>query len=58
MKITILDFSNNIVYIFPYDKNIYDNAEDFFDGYYAKMYGLVESNCHYMVSSELQLKII
>lgn len=58
MKITILNFFNGIVYIFPYDENIYDNVEDFFESEYAEIYKLVESNCQYMVSSELQLKII
>lgn len=58
MKITILDFCEGITYIFPYDKNIYDNAEDFFTSDYAKEYNLHEANCHYMVSQEAIIKII
>ena len=53
MKITILDFSTAEVFIFPYDTNIYDDAEDFFDSPYAEEYGLRESNCQYMVSDSL-----
>jgi hypothetical protein len=58
MKITILDFSTGEVFIFPYDEYSYDNAEDFFDSPYAEEYGLRESNCQYMVSENLSLKII
>ncbi len=58
MKITILDFSTAEVFIFPYDADIYDDAEDFFDSPYAEEYGLRESNCQYMVSEQLSLKII
>jgi hypothetical protein len=58
MKITILDFSTGEVFIFPYDVNIYDDAEDFFDSSFAEEYGLRESNCQYMVSETLLLKII
>lgn len=58
MKITILDFSTGEVFIFPYDENIYEDAQDFFEGAYAEQYGLQESNCQYMVSEQLALQII
>lgn len=58
MKITILDFSTGEVFIFPYDENIYDDAQDFFEGAYAEEYGLREGDCQYMVSESLALKII
>lgn len=58
MKITILDFSTGEVFIFPYDKNIYDYAQDFFESEYAEEYGLSEGNCQYMVSDSLILKIL
>ncbi len=58
MKITILDFSTGEVFIFPYDENIYEDAQDFFDSPYAEDYGLRETNCQYMVSETLALKII
>jgi hypothetical protein len=58
MKITILDFSSGEVFIFPYDKNIYDNAEDFFNSSYCQERGIREKNCQYMVSDHLTLQII
>lgn len=57
MKIVILDFSTGEVFIFPYDENIYDNAEDFFDGPYCEERGIRETNCQYMVSDSLTLQI-
>ncbi len=57
MKITILDFSTGEVFIFPYDENIYEDAQDFFDSPYAEEFGLQESNCQYMVSETLTLQI-
>lgn len=58
MKITILDFSTAEVFIFPYDENIYNNAEDFFDSEYCTEKGIRETNCQYMVSDHLTLQII
>jgi hypothetical protein len=58
MKITILDFSTAEVFIFPYDENIYDNAEDFFESAYCTERGIRETNCQYMVSDHLILQIL
>lgn len=57
MKITILDFSTGEVFIFPYFEEVYEDAQDFFEGAYAEEYGLTEGNCQYMVSDTLNLKI-
>lgn len=57
MKITILDFSTGKVHVFPYNEKMYDNVEDFFDSEYCKDKGIKESNCQYMVSSNLTLHI-
>lgn len=58
MKITILDFSTAKVFIFPYDENIYDNAEDFFESAYCTEREIRETNCQYMVSDHLILQIL
>lgn len=58
MKIIILDYNNGETYIFPYDENIYDNAEDFFESEYCKERGLKESNCNYMVVHNLKINVI
>ena len=58
MKIIILDFSTAEVFIFPYNENIYNNAEDFFDSEYCTNRGLRETNCQYMVSDHLILQIL
>jgi hypothetical protein len=57
MKITILDFSTTEVFIFPYDENIYDDVEDFFDSAYCTDRGIRKTNCQYMVSDNLTLQI-
>jgi hypothetical protein len=57
MKIIILDFSTGEVFVFPYDENIYDNAEDFFESDYCKEIGIRETDCQYMVSDNLTLQI-
>lgn len=57
MKITILDFSTGEVFIFPYDENIYEDAQDFFDSEYCTERGITQSNCEYMVSDTLTLQI-
>ncbi len=57
MKIIILDFSTSEVFIFPYDENIYENSEDFFDSAYCEELGLRETNCQYMVVDQLKLQI-
>ena len=57
MKITILDFSTGEVFIFPFDENIYEDAQDFFDSAYAEEHGLREGECQYMVSDTLTLQI-
>jgi hypothetical protein len=56
-KIIILDFSTAEVFIFPYDENIYDNAEDFFESAYCEEKGIRETNCQYMVTDDLKLQI-
>ena len=58
MKITILDFSTGEVFIFPYDESIYEDAQDFFDSEYCTDRGIRETNCQYMVSETLALKVI
>jgi len=58
MKIIILDFSTGEVFIFPYDENIYDNAEGFFDSAYCTEKGIRETNCQYMVSDNLNIQIL
>ena len=50
-KIVILCYLSSKVFVFNYDENIYDNAEDFFESELAKEYELQESNCQYMVVS-------
>jgi hypothetical protein len=57
MKIIILNFATAEVFIFPYDENIYDNCEDFFDSPYCEELGLRESDCQYMVVDNLKLQI-
>lgn len=57
MKIIILDFSRGEVFVFPYNENIYDNAEDFFESDYCKDKGIRETDCQYMVVDELRLQI-
>jgi hypothetical protein len=57
MKIIILDFSTSEVFVFPFDENIYDNAEDFFDSEYCLEKGIRETNCEYMVSDNLNIQI-
>jgi hypothetical protein len=57
MKITILDFSTGEVFIFPYDENVYEDAQDFFDSEYCTDRGINLSNCEYMVSDTLTLQI-
>lgn len=57
MKIIILDFSTGKVFVFPYDENIYDNAEDFFDSDYCLDEDIRETNSQYMVVKNLTLNI-
>ena len=57
MKITILNFSTGEVFIFPYDENIYEDAQDFFDSEYCTERGIIEEDCQYMVSDMLTLQI-
>jgi len=57
MKIIILEFSTTEVFVFPYDENIYDNAEDFFDSAYCTEKGIRETNCQYMVLDNLNIQI-
>jgi len=57
MKIIILDFSTTETHVFPYDENIYDNSEDFFDSAYCKELGIRERDCQYMVVEDLTLQI-
>jgi hypothetical protein len=58
MKIAILDFSTGELFIFPFDNELYDDASDFFNGPEASDYCLTESNCQYMVSDDLKIRIL
>ena len=57
-KIIILDFSTAEVHVFPYDVNVWENAEDFFIGL-AETTGhyFTESNCQWMIVDELNIQI-
>lgn len=58
MKITILDFSTGEVFVFPFEDDLYEDASDFFSGPEANDYELNESDCQYMVSTDLKLRIL
>lgn len=53
-KIIILDFGTGKVDIYPYDENVWENAEDMTDedGNY-----ILNSNCQWMIQDKLNLKI-
>jgi hypothetical protein len=57
MKIVILDYNTDIVYVFPYDEILYEDGTDFFNSDYCKSRGILESNCEYMISNNLTLQI-
>lgn len=59
-KIIILDFNSTVTHIFDFNENIYNNEEiqDFLDAINSEydLY-LKESECQWMITDELKLKI-
>jgi hypothetical protein len=58
MKIIILDFSTAEVHVFPYDKNVWSDPEDFIEDMNENgPVALSLSNCQYMIVDNLQIQI-
>lgn len=57
MKIIILNFKTKEVFIFPYDENIYEDGESFFESEYCRELDIRLKDCNYMVVDELNIKI-
>jgi len=53
-KIIILDFGTGKVDIYPYDINVWENAEDMTDEYGNY---LIDSNCQWMIVDDLKIEI-
>ena len=56
-KIIILCFITTEVFVFPFDENIYENAQDFFSSEECEELGLKERDCQYMVTDDLRIII-
>ena len=57
-KIIILDFSTAEVHVFPYDKNIWDDGEDFIEDENENGdIALSLSNCQWMIVDDLKIEI-
>jgi hypothetical protein len=57
-KIIILDFSTAEVHVFPYDENVWTDAEDFItDENENGSIALSLSNCQWMIVDDLNIQI-
>lgn len=56
-KIIILCFSTAEVFVFPFDENIYEDAQDFFSSEECEELGIKETDCQYMVTNDLRIII-
>ena len=57
-KIIILDFSTAEVHVFPYDENVWTDAEDFItDENENGSIALSLSNCQWMITDNLNIQI-
>lgn len=54
-KIIILDFESGEVLVYPYDENIWEDAEDFMS---SEEVDINHNNCQWMIVDELQIKIM
>lgn len=56
-KIIILNFVTTEVHVFPYDENIWRDAEEFINSKDFKDFDFSTTNCHWMVVDELNIQI-
>lgn len=54
MKIIVLCFSTAEVFIYPYDNNVWEDAEDFLT---SEEINLDINNCEWMIVDELNIQI-
>lgn len=52
--LVVLDFITQEVFIYPYDKNIWESPEDFTD---RNGNLVIHSNCQYMICDKLNIKM-
>lgn len=56
-KIIILDFASAEVHVFDYDKNIFEDGEDFIAQINEEGYSFSDINCQWMISETMNIQI-